>query len=382
MRPSPSDLEAAADLRRWTDERTSARKRARTLAAEFGRTNLTRDAREVIRETLLQAGLTTRPSLLDCGRDDWLQLVSQGRKRSTDTGRTPPAHWRFLAGPESLIAYETDKRRSVAAWTADRSGQAARGDLVALYATGRLQRYMAIARVCCRPVENAKAHPRRRDREWWTYLQTQPLARTIPRAELESQGFAQSEGSGLKTPRGSGSNRISDAVAGEAFDFLVHGDAGSADTLRRWRAGSGAWPKGLDVEELQWADWERPERKSPEELLLSEQIAAHLVKTGAFRYVRPDDDVGPDRRGAGNAARLSLEHPIRDDAGKGRIDVLLVDQRRPQTLLAIEVKLRATLAPNRNPVPQIIRYRAALQQRDGDRWNIRHWWPPSTSPTR
>ena len=41
------------------------------------------------------------------------------------------------------------------------------------------------------------------------------------------------------------------------------------------------------------------------------------------------------------------------------------------TLLAIEVKLRATPAGSRNPIPQVIRYRDALQRRNGADWNVR-----------
>jgi hypothetical protein len=363
MLPSSSELETAAQLHRWTAERPMARKRARVIAKAFGRVNLTRDAREVIVEALLRAGVTTRPSLLECDREDWVQLIV------AQNGDSPRVHWRFLAGPESLIGYETDKRCSVSAWTADRGGHALKGDLVALYATGRLQRYMAIARVCCRPVRNSKVRARIDDREWWTYLQVQPLACTVPRAQVEAQDLAQTERSGLRTPHGSGSNRVGDAVAGEAFDFLVDGDANATATLQRWRTGSGDWPKHLDLEELKLADWAPPERSASEEMRLSRQIAAHLVKTGKFRYLRAEDRVGADR-GGDDPARLSLEHRIRDAAGTGSIDVLLVDLRHRTALLAIEVKLRATLAPHRNPVPQIVRYGAALKQRDGGSWSV------------
>lgn len=56
----------------------------------------------------------------------------------------------------------------------------------------------------------------------------------------------------------------------------------------------------------------------------------------------------------------------------GCIDILLVDTRvHEPTLLAVEVKLRATPAGSRNPIPQIIRYRDALQQRNGADWKVR-----------
>jgi hypothetical protein len=369
MAASRSDIEAALELRRWAEERHTPRKRAKTIAAVFGRTNFTRQARDAMDQALDAVGVSTAPSLIECHRDDWLALALEAVPRRSL--KLPRVHWRFVAGPESLMAYELDKRRTVAAWTADRSGKARRGDLVALYATGRLQSYMGIARVCCKPVQNVEVSRRVADREWWTYLQIQPLRRTVPRGEVEAQGFSQRAGSGLQTPSGARSNRVADEIAEEAFDFLVGGDGGARETLKRWRAGQGAWPRALGVRDLRDADWNRPERSSPQELLLSRQIAKRLVASGRFRYVRDDDGLGTASARANDPTRLSLEHPIQDAAGRGRIDILLVDTQRPRTLLVIEVKLHATLAPGRDPIPQLIRYCNALTQEVGGRWTAR-----------
>ncbi len=135
-------------------------------------------------------------------------------------------------------------------------------DLVVLYATGRLQRYMAIARVCHRPTQNDKVRRRRADREWWTYLQVQPLERTVPRAEVEAQRIARVERSGVGTPTGSRSNRIAPAIADELLDFLVSGDGRASATLKSWRRGTGAWARHLDAAELRWAEWTPPDRKT------------------------------------------------------------------------------------------------------------------------
>jgi hypothetical protein len=93
------------------------------------------------------------------------------------------------------------------------------------------------------------------------------------------------------------------------------------------------------------------------------------VKTGDFRYVTPDD-IALARRFAASTS-YSLEHPVRDLDGAGSIDILLVDLRqRSPTMLIIEVKIRASMRPGRNPIPQLIRYRVALQSTIGDTWSI------------
>ena len=70
------------------------------------------------------------------------------------------------------------------------------------------------------------------------------------------------------------------------------------------------------------------------------------------------------------ACRSSTASPTTPDLRA--IDILLVDTRAHKpTLLAIEVKLRATPAGSRNPIPQIIRYRDALKRRNGADWNVR-----------
>jgi hypothetical protein len=133
--------------------------------------------------------------------------------------------------------------------------------------------------------------------------------------------------------------------------------------------GHGRYPVELDLEELRRADWARPTISSPEELRLSRRIAAHLAKSRAFRYLTDEDVV--TRHAAREVADLSLEHPIRDLIGHGRVDIVMVDLRRAApTLLAIEVKIRASLAPHRNPIPQIIRYREALTATYASAWRI------------
>ncbi len=269
--------------------------------------------------------------------------------------------WRFVAGPESLLYYERDGRPNVTPWTADRAGAVEKGDIVLLYAKGSMQRYVAVARVCCAPAQNSRARRRIADREWWTYLQVQPLARSVERVIVEAQKFA-GPGSGLQTPRGGQANRVSPDSGGEALDFMVADDPVAAKRLESWRPGGrGPWPRNLDLEELERSDWSPPEAQLQEEVILCRKLADQLVRSGDFRYLQMSD-------GVGNA--LSLEHLIRDAAGRGRIDVLLVDQRTTKpTLILIEAKLRAT--PSWNPVPQAVRYRACLTDRDGGSWTIR-----------
>src|SRR4051812_48570099 len=175
----------ATALRAWAEGRNFARKRARVIAREFGRTSLTRNARVVMDEALRGAGVLTRPSLLDCDREDLVELIVDAPPDWATT------HWRFLAGPDSTMQFEVDKRRTYGAWTADQGGHASKGDLVALYATGRIQAYVAIGRICCDPVQNDKVRRRIADRDWWTFVQWQPLVQSVPRAIVESQPFAQ-----------------------------------------------------------------------------------------------------------------------------------------------------------------------------------------------
>jgi hypothetical protein len=107
-------------------------------------------------------------------------------------------------------------------------------------------------------------------------------------------------------------------------------------------------------DDLREADWHAPETRSPEEVELCERIATRLVKTSGYRYLTRDDGVGKASAWDPRAepGRMSLEHRITDRTRAGRIDILLVDTRAHKpTLLAIEVKLRATPAGSRNPIP-------------------------------
>jgi hypothetical protein len=265
--------------------------------------------------------------------------------------------------------YTLTTRSSVSIWTADRSGEMKRGDIVLMYGARCPQAYVAIARACSAPRCNDRAQRLRKNREFWVYLQVQPLQAPVPRQTVEQQGFAQMPGSGIQTPRGSRANRVSvEAIRG--FSQLLHDrDDAAAARLGAWIAGRGRYPAERDVEELRWAEWERPTFRSPRELLLSRKIAERLVKSGDFRFLTPDD-VQLRRRFGSNTA-YSLEHPIRDMAGPGYVDILLVDlRRRPPTLLAIEVKIQASMRPGRNPIPQVIRYREALRSSLGSTWRI------------
>jgi hypothetical protein len=87
MTPSRADLEIAVGLRAWAESRTTARKRAQTLAARFGRTTLTRRTRKQIEDTLLAAGVELRPSIVACDRDDLLELIAVGE--SPESARLP-----------------------------------------------------------------------------------------------------------------------------------------------------------------------------------------------------------------------------------------------------------------------------------------------------
>lgn len=283
----------------------------------------------------------------------------------------PPRLWRFIAHPDSASAFELDRRPAVYGWTADRGGHVRRGDLVLLYGSHRMQRYVAIARVCADPVENDRAQRLMKNRSWWTYLQVQPLRHSVPRQEVEALAEAKRDRSGLKTPSGARSNRVADGIASSALDLLVAGDAKARQRLAAWRSGGGSWPEDLDTEELRYSELGEAEPAEPgREAKLTRAVAARLVRSGRFRYVDPVDRLDT-RRLPGHPAARSLEYPIRDEYGAGRIDVLLVEEsaRRP-TLLVIEVKLRASLARGRDPVAQVTRYVAALSSLHGDDWDL------------
>ena len=80
MPPSRADLEAAIELRQWAEARAAGRRRARSVAAVFGQTRLTRNTRNRIDEALRAAGIETTPSIIDCDRDDWLRLEVAGER--------------------------------------------------------------------------------------------------------------------------------------------------------------------------------------------------------------------------------------------------------------------------------------------------------------
>jgi hypothetical protein len=104
MITSPADLEVATELRQWAEARSPARKRARSVAACFGRTNLTRQTRTRIQQALLAAGVEPRPSMATCGRDDWLQLVVVGESTVS------------YALPTQMVAYHSFN------WTGEGNG--------------------------------------------------------------------------------------------------------------------------------------------------------------------------------------------------------------------------------------------------------------------
>ena len=84
MPPSRDDLEAAIELRQWAEARATGRRRARSVAAVFGQTRLTRNTRKRIDEALRAAGIETTPSIIDCDRDDWLRLEVAGERPLSD----------------------------------------------------------------------------------------------------------------------------------------------------------------------------------------------------------------------------------------------------------------------------------------------------------
>jgi hypothetical protein len=157
-------------------------------------------------------------------------------KRGTQPSETKPAFWRLVAGPESMVQYTESTRPGVGMWTADTGGNMKRGDIVLMYGTRRLQSYVAIARVCSAVRSNDKAKRLKKDREFWMYLQSQPLAEPIPRQIVEAETFAQHDGSGMQTPRGPRANRISP----ESFDgfcgLLRAHDEKAVKRLEAWAA--------------------------------------------------------------------------------------------------------------------------------------------------
>ena len=119
------------------------------------------------------------------------------------------------------MQYVRDKRPTVGGWTVDRSGRAQRGDLILLYGTGQLQSCVAIARVCSESV-----------REWWGYLQIQPLAQPVPRATSEALPVAPATWIGLQQPRGSRANLVAAVAAEAALQLLTQNDPRAAARLR------------------------------------------------------------------------------------------------------------------------------------------------------
>lgn len=82
-----SNLEVAIDLRRWIESRGRSRRRARTIAANFGLRRLGHRARSIIGAALAAAGINAVPSFADCRLDDWLQLSVVGE--AIDSQATP-----------------------------------------------------------------------------------------------------------------------------------------------------------------------------------------------------------------------------------------------------------------------------------------------------
>lgn len=277
--------------------------------------------------------------------------------------------WRLAAGPDSVEQFIGARRATIGAWTADRSGKIARGDVVLIYGTQKLQCYAAIARVASAPVQNDRGQRLKKNRRWWMWLQILPLANPIPRGLVERQAFAQVAGCGLMRPQGASCHRVSpDAISGFAKLMRRHDEAAAA-RLDEWLAGRGRYPRGLDIEELREADWSPPPRVSPEERLLSMRIAERLNRQRGLRFLREGEAVFP-RRGD-DPARFSLEHPMQDHIGRGFADIVMVDERgSKRALIVIETKIRATLALAQNPL-KVQGYADALKQDYGRSWAVR-----------
>ena len=275
-----------------------------------------------------------------------------------------PQLWRFSARPNSTEGLVGSGER-LAIWTTDRAGNAARGDLVLLYASHEIGEYVAIGRLATDARMNRRARRRIKDREGWAYLQIRPFRRGIPEREISTLRAAVG-GSGILTPTGHRANRVSAAAAPQVLDHLAAADLGIKGVLADWRRRRGDYPadRELDLEELEWSDLGVDERQRQEELLLSQRIAKHLTRRGSrYRYLEPGELGDRKPRRDRGPEQYSLEHHV---GGRERVDVLLVDadalaagQRR---LLAIEVKVRASIAVGRNPVPQIEYYRGRLEE--------------------
>lgn len=265
--------------------------------------------------------------------------------------------WRIVAGPESAGQFVSLRRATVGAWTADTGGRMRHGDVAVVYGTDPLQSYVAIARVCGDPVQNDKVHHLRKRREWWVYLQIQPLALPLRRDRVEAHPWTRPKGSGLKTPVGPRAHRVDPLAAEGLTDLIADLDQHSAERLAAWRAGRGRYPTAvLDPEELRYATWAGRQTRPQRELILRDKILTRLTKGSRYRPLTWEE-LG---RAATKRPTPATECPIVDAFGRtGAIDIALVDNAaRKPTVLIIEVKLHARLAPN--PVPQVLRYQAAL----------------------
>lgn len=273
--------------------------------------------------------------------------------------------WRLQARRESAERYVTDPPRGLVteAWTADRAGRMRQGDVVLLYATAPIQAYVAVGRVCHEPVQNWRARRLKKNRDWWTFIELMALSAPISRSDVEDLEGAGDPGSGLGPPRQSRAYRIAHEMHDAVLALLRDRDVSAFTQLQHWLDSTPAYPPHLDVGDLEHAVWRPSEARPVEELELAKAICKRLVRTGSYRLLEEGDVSGP---GLTQASRLrSVEHYLGRAEGGRRIDILLRDARSSDpTLLLVEVKTHASLAPGRDPVRQVLDYRACLTRRE------------------
>lgn len=113
----------------------------------------------------------------------------------------------------------------------------------------------------------------------------------------------------------------------------------------------------LDLEELRYADWARPERRPQRELLLARSIHRRIARA-PWRDPHGDDGLPDGSR--------ALEHHLLAEPHPPRADVLLVHRTKPELLL---IECVEALRPEQ-PLPQLARCRRILEEHLGADWTI------------
>ncbi|MEJ7893343.1 MAG: hypothetical protein WKF94_11955 [Solirubrobacteraceae bacterium] len=232
--------------------------------------------------------------------------------------------------------------------------------MAVIYGRKPVKAFVAVARQCTDPVQS-KEDPAL----WFAWFQVQPLGRDVGLSMAQGRRGLSDWGV-LRSLQGV-PKLIPEERRSALYGLLAGRDDAVKARIAAWRGGGGRYPAPdlIPVSELRRSWWDREEVEGlpdDHERRLSEAIAERLVKSRRGRWFKDAD---------GLSGRC-LEHFLQlEDGRRGFADIVLVSREHSnRTLLLVEVKKRAEPMPFRNPVPQVLQYRKALEESE-PRWRVK-----------